>query len=87
MTKEEIFKKHWDRVTTVPLDETTISYMKYVLDAMDEYAEQKAIEFAKWIEDGPYIYHSKHFVWVSINDSSDRLRPQELYSLFNSQSK
>jgi hypothetical protein len=46
---EEIFSKHWYKVTDTILDDTIKEKMKYCIDAMEEYAKLKIeeIEFEK----------------------------------------
>lgn len=40
---KDIFKKHWKLATGKDADETTLSHMKWVLDAMDENTIQELI--------------------------------------------
>lgn len=39
---ESVFQKHWIKTTSKPIDDVIKSHMRYVIDAMEDYADQKS---------------------------------------------
>lgn len=50
MSKEEIFKKHFEKVSGKIADEMVLHHMNYVLNAMQEYADQQTKELQEKVE-------------------------------------
>jgi hypothetical protein len=46
-TAEEIFKKHYEKVTGKPCGNMELDHMSYAIDAMKEYAEQSRPEVSE----------------------------------------
>lgn len=57
----------------------------YVLDAMDEYAEQQVIEFQKWTNLSGWFWTPNR--WVNYHGDPNPKSTTELYQLFKQQVK
>jgi hypothetical protein len=80
-TKEEIWDEALEKfMSGVSLKMRKISSKKPELWAMDEYAKEVAIAFAKWIGENFYYEHLLE-TWIKTDDNS--CQPKTYEELFN----
>lgn len=85
MTKEEVLSKAYNTpLRVINLLSSTSSRTKLQLNAMEEYAEIKAVEFAEWVDKNHYG-HDGDFMWFKDVNQINRKSTSELYNLFKQQ--
>lgn len=87
-TKEEIIKQYSffsNSFTDKAISMSTLVYQQDALKAMDEYAEQKAIEFAFWASKNGWrinAFDNTDWKWTNLNRDPSTLSSADLYKLF-----
>ena len=81
-TKAEILEEFG--CPTPDYTETVTMFYPSINDAMDEYAKQRAQEFAEWIDKNGYYISVTTGLWVSVlgGDKHMQLTTAELYAKF-----
>lgn len=81
LTKEEIREKHL-LANGLSVNNSPVGkrIQKSAFDAMDEYAKQECIAFAKWADENGYTQVAK-YRWESLSDLSGKT-DEQLYELY-----
>lgn len=81
-TKEEIREKHlFENGLSVNKGPVGVKIQKAAYGAMDEYAEQTAIEFALYVETR-WMYDDESKTWTTFSKGDSPLTTEQLYNLF-----
>jgi hypothetical protein len=77
-TKSEILESHIHPTKFLSSLSTETGKLA-IFEAMDEYAQQIAMEFAKWLDNNGYGYTDEHKVWLKYPES---FSTSELFAKF-----
>jgi hypothetical protein len=84
LSKEEILKKAYAKIEERQSSESEV-VDPILLSAMDEYANQKANEFAEWLNKEGYQEYDYYGRWIAPQNNNNVYNTQQVYEMFITQ--